>query len=138
MKSQYKDKSLVVGGGALWNPSHPQATYELAWDPVDPPAGWRLVAANEAYFRYEYDAGEFVMQKTEYREATRLLARNRRWLNDSAGRRWGDGDVIGSVPLPEYFRSGLAEANRQGDREFQKKFWNNPDNRKWRIREGDL
>jgi len=133
-----KDKSLVVGGGALWNTSHPQATYELAFDPVDPPAGWRLVEYNESYCRYEFDAGDWTIQKTEYREATRLLEENRRMFNDSSGRRWGDGDVIGSVPMPEYFRSGLAEANKQGDREFQRKWWNNPDNRKWRKREGSL
>lgn len=139
MKNPPKDKSLVVGGGALWDTSQPQVTYEPGFDPANPPAGWRLIEDNETYTRYEYDCGDYIMQKTEHKGVYDLLEQNRRAYNDSSGRKWGDGDVVGSVPMNLYFgSSGLAEANKNGDRGYQKRWWNDWDNRKWRKRGGDL
>lgn len=55
-----------------------------------------------------------------------------------AGKSWGTGQVIGRVPLPLYFSSGLAEASKQRDTRFIKRFWSDPDHKNLRIKEGSL
>jgi hypothetical protein len=56
----------------------------------------------------------------------------------NAGKRWGDGQVIGSVPLPLAFSSGYMKARVNGDTEWIKRFWNDPDHRKLRTFEGNI
>ena len=66
-----------------------------------------------------------------------LLAQNKALYNDSQGKRWGDGKVVASIPLPIY-ESLLGEAAANKDRKFIRKFLNDPDNRKFRTFEGKL
>lgn len=53
-----------------------------------------------------------------------------------AGKSWDTGQVIGRVPLPLYYSSGLAEAAMQKDTRFIRNFWNDPDHKALRIKEG--
>jgi hypothetical protein len=129
-------KKAVVTGGALWNPSHPKTSFEEQIDPANP-GPWKLLSENEDY-RYWVtliEDGSAVM-KTEHKGTVQLLEDNQRALNDSDGQQWGDGQVFGSVPTDVYFKSGLAEANKQRDKGFQRRFWNDFDNRKYRKFKG--
>ena len=67
-----------------------------------------------------------------------LLERNKRLYNESEGKRWGDGQVAYSMPVDEFFRSGVAEAKKQTDTPWLKRFFNDPDNRAFRTFKGRL
>ena len=69
-------------------------------------------------------------------QATLDLAAAERAAN--AGKKWGDGRVIGRLPLPLYFSSGMAEARRQNDHKWIRSFWNDPDVKRLRTFEGKV
>lgn len=54
----------------------------------------------------------------------------------SAGKPWGDGRVIGSVPDGIAWSSGYMQARMNGDTAWIKRFWNDRDNFKLRTFEG--
>lgn len=115
------------------------AQAEAAFDPRNPPAGWRMVEDNAYFTRYEADLGDGrVIQRTEQKNTDVMLddihAAHMNWQN----KRWGDGAVVGRVPLNLYYSSGLAEANRQRDKKFIAKFWNSPDHSRLRIKGGTV
>lgn len=56
----------------------------------------------------------------------------------NTGKQWGGGQVIGRLPLPLYFTSGLAEAAIQKDDKFIRSFWNDPDHKLLRTFEGNI
>ena len=58
--------------------------------------------------------------------------------SDNAGKRWGDGQIIGTVPETIFYRSGYAEAKTNHDKKWLKRVWNDPDNKKLRTFEGNL
>ncbi len=113
-------------------------TAEEAFDPQNPPSGWRLVEDNEFFTRYEADIGGQLVIRTEQKNTPAMLddihEAHMNWQN----KRWGDGAVVGRVPLNLYYSSGLAEANRQRDKKFIAKFWNDLDNRRLRIKGGTV
>lgn len=109
---------------------------EPALDPRAPGA-WVLVEDNDTFTRYELEIGDgTVVQRTEHKHTAALLDANARARSSNAGRRWGDGQVVGSIPLNLYYSSGMAEANKQADKAWIKRFWNDPDNRNLRTFEG--
>jgi hypothetical protein len=116
---------------------HPDVTYEEAIDPANP-GPWKLVEDNESYRRWEADLGDRIVLKTEHKGSEQLLEDNQRALNESAGQRWGDGKVFGSVPMNMYFQSGLAEAHKQQDIKFIRRWWDDPDHRKFRKFKGTV
>lgn len=58
-------------------------------------------------------------------------------LNNS-GKRWGEGQTIGTVPMSLYFTTGYAEAKKNGDTAWLKRFWNDRSNYKLRTFEGNI
>lgn len=56
----------------------------------------------------------------------------------NTGKRWGGGQVIGRLPLSLYFSTGMAEARRQGDERWIKRFWSDPDHKNLRTFEGEI
>jgi hypothetical protein len=113
-------------------------THEEQIDPANPGA-WRLVDDNESYRRWELDLGDRLVIKTEHKNTGQLLEDNDRVLKENEGKRWGDGQVIGSVPMNVYFGpSGLSEANKQRDLPYQRKWWDNPDHAKFRKFKGTI
>jgi hypothetical protein len=54
------------------------------------------------------------------------------------GKRWGDGQVIGRMPIGMYFSTGLSEAAKQGDTKHIKRVWNDPDYKYLRTFEGKI
>jgi hypothetical protein len=121
--------------GVIHHPQH--VTHEEGIDPANP-GPWKLVEANESYRRWEADLGDRIVVRTEHLTSEALLADNQRGFNESAGQRWGDGKVVGSVPMNLYFQSGLAEASKQQDIKFIRRWWDDPDHRKFRKFKGTI
>lgn len=116
---------------------HPNVTHEEAIDPANP-GPWKLVEANESYRRWEADLGDRIVLRTEHLTSEQLLEDNQRCFNENAGQRWKDGQVVGSVPMNLYFQSGLAEASKQRDIKFIRRWWDDPDHRKFRKFKGTI
>ena len=130
-------KKPVVTGGALWNPSEKQTTYDPPVDPLNP-GPWRLLNENEDY-RYWValvEDGSAVI-KTEHKGTEQLLEDNQRAYNDSAGQRWGDGKVVSSIPTNIWFKE-LAEAKKQHDTPYIRRWLNDIDHRKFRKFKGTI
>jgi hypothetical protein len=106
-----------------------------AWG-YNPPGDWKLVTDNGWSRVYELDMGNQIIQKTEFENADGVLAEAEKYRNANAGKRWGDGQVVGSIPMNLYYASGMAEASRQRDTKFQRKFYR--DHPKLKKFEGDL
>ena len=99
---------------------------------------WVLVGTTPWTNTYEVDLGDRIVRKTEYLGTQELLDEAQKDRSANLNKRWGDGQVIGRVPLPLYFASGLAQAQKEGDRRFVRRFWNDPDNRHLRTFEGNI
>ncbi|MFN3169291.1 MAG: hypothetical protein ACE37E_01205 [Hyphomicrobiales bacterium] len=111
---------------------------EPALDPLNSGA-WVLVEDTPDFTRYELDLGDGkIIRRTEHKRTDALLAANSMDLSANQGKRWGDGQVFGRVPLNIYYSSGLAEANKQGDSKFVSRWWNDSDNAKFRTFEGKV
>jgi hypothetical protein len=76
-------------------------------------------------------------RKTENLVEDELLARNRESLNDSHGKRFGDGKVIASVPLNVFYRD-FAQRLKDGDDDFVKWWLNSDQNRPYRTFRGKV
>lgn len=57
---------------------------------------------------------------------------------NNAGKGWGDGQVIGTVPLSLMFTTGYAEAKKNHDTAWLKRFWNDGNHKKLRTFEGNI
>ena len=64
-----------------------------------------------------------------------ILEANHWFRGEGAGKRWGEGQRIASIPLPLFFDE-LNEACLQDDKKYVSKWLNNSDNRGWRTFEG--
>lgn len=58
--------------------------------------------------------------------------------SNNAGKKWGDGQVIGTVPLELYFGTGYGEAKANQDTAWLKRFWNDGNHKKLRTFEGSV
>ncbi len=56
----------------------------------------------------------------------------------NAGRKWGDGQIIGTIPDTIFYTTGYAEAKKNNDDKWLRRFWNNSDYQKLRTFEGKL
>ncbi|CAN7494528.1 hypothetical protein LJR231_003465 [Phyllobacterium sp. LjRoot231] len=66
-----------------------------------------------------------------------LLDLNAEKLNDSTGKRFGDGQVVGSIPM-DIYQSQLAEASKNGDQAYIRRWLNDSDHQKFRTFRGRL
>ncbi|HXE37901.1 MAG TPA: hypothetical protein VN639_05455, partial [Azonexus sp.] len=70
-----------------------------------PDSAWKLVEVTEDFVRYEAPferlaTGDVVyVRKTVPRGLNTLLEDNKQALNDSYGKRFGDGQIVGRIPL---------------------------------------
>jgi hypothetical protein len=87
------------------------------------------------YFSYDDDTGQCTLQTT--RDVSDLIELNKlRYNSVSESARWGDGQVVASIPLEllaELQRSGIAN-----DQEKMRAWLNDSDNRYFRIRPGKV
>jgi len=112
-------------------------TCEQQIDPANP-GDWVMTEDNESYRRWECYIGDMIVQRTEHKGTAQLLKDNHEAMADSAGQRWGDGKVIGSMPPNLYFQLGLGEANKQRDLGYVRKIWNDSDYAKLRKFRGRI
>lgn len=102
-----------------------------------PPGGWlfwnRDPVTGVAVWIGEVD-GHYVIRRDIPMDDILESCADERAYNQ--GKSWGDGQVIGSVPMGLAFSSGYVEAKKQGDTAWIKRFWNDPDHKKLRTREG--
>jgi hypothetical protein len=57
---------------------------------------------------------------------------------ETAGKKWGDGQIIGTVPDSIAYSSGYMRAKTEGDDRWIKRFWNDSDHKYLRVKEGKL
>lgn len=79
------------------------------------------------------DKGEYVVETQQ--DVSSIVEANKRQYNDNTGR-WGDLNKVASIPLSVYYdlkRRGIAD-----DPVALKKWMNDPDNRVFRTRSGNL
>ena len=93
----------------------------------DPKTGrmvWMLRQDDKTIFRTDYPVNA-------------IIDENQRRFNASLNKRYGDGQVVASIPLNVY-NEKLAEAQSQGDDDYISKFLNDRDNSKLRTFHGKL
>ena len=84
------------------------------------------------------DRGDGVIEQCVVSNSDPILEDAARARSDNLNKRWGDGQVIGHVPLDLYFSSGLSEANAERDKKWIAKFWNDIDYSRLRTFEGRI
>ena len=88
---------------------------------------WRLFDTTPHMRRWIADLGDGrSVIKTEYLGDEELVKENQELLNNSYGKRFGDGQVIGRVPLNVLYSSQhqIVEKLKEGDRDHMK-WWLN-------------
>jgi hypothetical protein len=101
---------------------------------------WRLVEIDPVtgVKRYEADLPDgLTVVRTEYYMLPDLLDANQAIANHNDGKRWGDGQIAASIPLPMFYRE-LVPALKQGDRRYIKRFLNDSDNAGLRTFRGHI
>lgn len=92
---------------------------------IDPnnPGGWTLVyqSPDIRYWECEVSPG-MIVGRTEHIGSMQIIAGNQEALKQT--RRWGEGQIAASIPLGEYFKSGMDLANKAKDVKFQRKWLN--------------
>jgi hypothetical protein len=77
----------------------------------------------------------YTFRKTENLVEDELIARNQDSLNESHGKRFGDGRVVGRIPMNVFYRD-FAKRLKEGDSDFMKWWLNHSDNRPYRTFRG--
>lgn len=104
---------------------------------------WRLVDDNPVLGKRSYmmdiDEDHAVM-RTEYYRVNQIVDFNAEQRSGLAGRAWGDGQIVGRIPMNLLFdeKTGLFEAVRNGDDAFVNRWLNDSENRDFRVKEGKL
>jgi hypothetical protein len=106
-------------------------TYDGEWQLLsdDPDTGTRkwIMALDE----------DTMIVRTDSYIPSLLAEENAKLLAENEGKRWGDGRVFARVPLN--IRMGeLLEPTQQQDEKWLKRWYNDPDNRAWRIFPGRI
>ena len=97
---------------------------------------WELVDYDHATGRsvWHWFDGERLHQRTDY-PVDQIIQDNKAARNDLAGKNWGDGQRIASIPLNILFDQ-LDEAHAQGDEKYLSRWLNDGDNAAFRTFEG--
>lgn len=74
-------------------------------------------------------------RKTENLTEDALLAQNKESLNESHGQRFGDGKIVGRIPLNVFYRD-FASRLKEGDGDYVKWWLNHDQNRPYRTFRG--
>lgn len=74
-------------------------------------------------------------RKTENLAEPAMLEENRQLLDESQSKRFGDGRVVGRIPMNVFYRD-FAKRMKDGDTDFMKWWLNNSENRNYRTFRG--
>jgi hypothetical protein len=100
-------------------------TRSLDFDPDK--LNWELHEVTPSYRRWIAPLSEtHSVMKTEYLADEQLIAENKQMLDDSHGKKFGDGQVVGRIPLNVLYSSQhqIMEKLQEGDRDHLK-WWLN-------------
>jgi hypothetical protein len=107
---------MMPGGGVRWREFNPtqgvRTTYTLS--------------------------GDKLIRDTEYVHTELLLEENVATANDSANKRWGDGQIYARVPINLAYSGYLGEATVAQDYKAVAKWMDDSDNAKFRTFEGRI
>lgn len=108
-----------------------------------PDDAWELVEITEDFVRHRApmerysDGNTLFVYRTTPRGLTAMLEDNKQSLNDSDGKRFGDGQIVGRIPLNILYRD-VAPYMQQGDKDFLSWWLNRDENRPFRTFRGKL
>jgi hypothetical protein len=107
-----------------------------------PDSAWELIEITPEYRRYRCvidDNGSYAL-KTEFIGEERLIADNQELLNDSYGKRFGDGRVVARIPLNVLYseQSEIAKKMREGDEDHLRWWLNHEQARPFRTFRGHI
>lgn len=95
------------------------------FDPVTGRTQWVLHEDDKMHIRTDYPVENLIKENAEAH-------------SEASGKRFGDLARVASIPLNAYHETGMAEAVRQNDLRFVKKWLNDGDNAAWRTRGGTI
>lgn len=109
-----------------------------------PDDAWELVEVTEDFVRHRApmeryaDGNVLYVYRTTPRGINEMLEDNRRLLDESDSKRFGDGRIVGRIPLNVLFdpNLGLSNSLREGDQDHIKWFLNKSENRHFRTFRG--
>lgn len=84
------------------------------------------------------DLGNGNFQKCEVENVDPVLQANIQLYNESYNKRWGDGQIVASIPWTIYYSDDFKKARAQQDQKWFKKFLNDSDNQKLRTFRGNV
>ncbi len=112
--------------------------------PFDPHSqDWVLVKSDPVTGMATYEAeivGYGTVIRHEYVASQALWNANQTIRNETDGQRWGDGQIVASIPMNELYSPNtyLGQAFQDGDTDSMKKFLDDSDNIKYRTKTGRL
>lgn len=95
-------------------------------DPLNDISTWVLVQ------------GKTLVIRKVHNSTSKLLDNNARLRASNAGRGWGNGRVVATIPANIFEKSGMDQAMLEGDKKFVSKFLNDSDNEYFRTFEGKI
>lgn len=97
---------------------------------------WRLFSYDPVTGRrvWHLDMGDHIIQRTET-PVDEIISQNAEDYSNSLSRSWGDGQRVASIPL-DVFYSELAEAVKQDDQRYLRRWLNDADHSKFRTFKG--
>lgn len=109
-----------------------------------PDDAWKLIEVTDDFARYEAPLerlanGDVIyVRKTVPRGLTAFLEANKQSFEDSQTKRFGDGQIVGRIPLNVLFdpKTQLAQKIREGDRDHMKWWLNSEQARPFRTFRG--
>jgi hypothetical protein len=104
-------------------------------------ADWEVFEVTPEYRRSRlWIDDKSYIQKTEYLAEDLLIESNREAFNDSQGKRFGDGKIVGRIPMNILYGSNseVAKKLKEGDSDHLKWWLNGEAGRPWRRFRGRL
>ena len=108
-----------------------------------PDDAWELVEITEDFVKHRApmeryaDGNVLYVYRTTPRGMVEALEDNRRLFDESASKRFGDGRIVGRIPLNVLYRD-VVPYLQQGDHDFLKWYLNQSDNRMYRTFRGQI
>lgn len=105
-------------------------------------ADWKFVKRDPLTGMTTYEAeieGVGTILRHEYEMTQELWNANQTIRNETDGKRWGDGQIVASIPMNELFgQTYIGQAYREGDEKAMSKYLNDYDNQRYRTKRGTI
>ena len=99
---------------------------------------WELYEQTPGFrrLRMELEPGKWII-KTEHLQDEQLLEHNKFLLDESQTKRFGDGQVVGRIPLNKFYAE-LGDKIKEGDKDHLKWWLNRDENKPFRTFRGRI